>query len=572
MFVEPVGDDPLGDYHSGNFDHIAYSKARIKTAWDLDTSRGLKDGDEGTLTAWARDPVTEKILLDPDGERIRSLTQIGRKLLTRGDPMMFALTYCQNLITDDAGKRSFAELHLVLCKYARHWTRSVEARGSRTAFVAPREAGKSSWVFKILPLWAACHGHVRFIAAFSSSATQAQKHLSGFKRQVDTNTKIREDFPRLTTPAKRPSGGNVADTQEMYHSQSEFTFTAAGLDSEILGLVDPQNRRPDLIILDDIEPDEANYSQYQMKKRRITVIDTVLAMNEKAHVALIGTVTMPGSIVHQLVETQTTNKEVPTWITDEKFKVVYIEPILQNEDGSDRSIWPYKWPLEYLEGIKHTTSYKKNFLNQPVRLDGDYWIESDFRFGDADDYTRAILQIDPATTSKTKSDYYGVAVVAFRPGVREKDKATGKMKVVRYPSCYVLYCRQFKLSPAMMRKKALEIIGQFASPDSPIAITKLRVESNQGGETWYSVFHDMPIPVVIHNESVNKKVRASHLLNHYQRERVFHTKPFPELESQMLAFPNVLNDDMVDAVGAGVAYFLAPKKTAGNQSIPYAGR
>src|SRR3546814_18794720 len=87
---------------------------------------------------------------------------------------------------------------------------------------------------------------------------------------------------------------------------------------------------------------------------------TVRAMNERAHVALIGTVTMPGSIVHQLVETVTTTKDVPQWITDEKFSVVYIEPVLQNEDGTERSIWPYKWPLSYLNDITHPRSYKQN--------------------------------------------------------------------------------------------------------------------------------------------------------------------------------------------------------------------
>src|SRR3546814_11126311 len=97
---------------------------------------------------------------------------------------------------------------------------------------------------------------------------------------------------------------------------------------------------------------------------------------------------MPGSIVHQLVETVTTTKDVPQWITDEKFSVVYIEPVLQNEDGTERSIWPYKWPLSYLNDIKHTRSYKKNFLNQPVRMDGDYWVESDFQYGDRSEESR----------------------------------------------------------------------------------------------------------------------------------------------------------------------------------------
>lgn len=540
MGVTTLADDPLGpSVNATTFNHEVYLANAITFAAAIDKLR--PDADKS---------LTHLVDLS-DGSSERVFTPTGRVYMTRNDPMLFALVYCRTLITDDSGHISFAELHLELCRYVQKWKDPIKARESRTAFVAPREAGKSSWVFKILPLWASAHEHVKFIAAFSSSATQAQKHLSGFKRQVDTNQLIRNDFPKLCTPAKRPSGGNVADTQEMYHSQSEFTFTAAGLDSEILGLVDPQNRRPDLIILDDIEPDESNYSQYQMKKRLTTIIDTVLAMNERAHVALIGTVTMPGSIVHQLVETVTTTKDIPQWITDEKFQVVYIEPILQNEDGTDRSIWPYKWPMEYLLEIKHTRSYKKNFLNQPVRMDGDYWVEEDFVYGDLDARTHTLLQIDPATTSKTSSDYYGVAVIAY-------DRATKK--------CTVLYCRQFKLAPKAMRSRALEICEAFPE------IGRIRVEANQGGETWHSVFHDMPVKVIIHNEQIPKKVRASHLLNHYQRYRVKHIRPMPELEAQMCAFPNVLNDDMVDAVGAGVSFFLKPQKSAGGTSVPYNGR
>ncbi|QEQ93585.1 terminase [Streptomyces phage Zuko] len=549
--VTTLADDPLGPtVNASTFDHEVYLANAITFAASIDGQ------------GWSGErPLTQVIPLG-DGTTEQVFTQAGRIYMTKHDPMLFALVYCRNLITDDAGNISFAELHLELCRYVQRWKEPIKARESRTAFVAPREAGKSSWVFKILPLWASCHEHVKFIAAFSSSATQAQKHLSGFKRQVDTNQLIRADFPKLVTPAKRPSGGNVADTQEMYHSQSEFTFTAAGLDSEILGLVDPQNRRPDLIILDDIEPDEANYSQYQMRKRLITVIDTVLAMNERAHVALIGTVTMPGSIVHQLVETVTTTKEVPKWITDENFNVVYLEPILQNEDGTDRSIWPFKWPLEYLNSIKHTTSFKKNFLNQPIRMDGDYWVPEDFQYWECgDDATHTLLQIDPATTSKTSSDYYGVAVIEYDPGKSVVEN--GKRKIIRPKRCSVLYCRQFRLSPKLMRAKALEICEAFPQ------IGRIRVESNQGGEAWLSVFHDMPVKVVIHSEHINKKVRASHLLNHYQRNRVGHAKPLPELEAQMLAFPNVLNDDMVDAVGAGVAFFLKPPKTAGGSSQKY---
>jgi hypothetical protein len=529
-------DDPLDPVlHSGTFNHERYVADAILFASVMD-DQGYSDTE---LTGWID-------LLDGEPERV--FTSAGRRVMTENDPMLFALVYCRHLISDDSGHISFADLHIELCHYAQRWKEKIKPRESRTAFVAPREAGKSSWVFKILPLWAASHGHIKFVAAFSSSATQAQKHLSGFKRQLDTNVKVREDYPDLCKPAKRPSGGNVSDTQEMFHSTSGFTFTAAGLDSEILGLVDPNNVRPDLIILDDIEPDESNYSQYQMKKRRTTILDTVLPMNERAHVALIGTVTMPQSIVHQLVETVTTDKEIPQWIKDENFQVKYLEPIIDMPNGDRRSIWPDKWPLVYLEEIEGTRSYKKNFKNQPVSEDGDYWTEEDFVYGDVPHPTHVLLQIDPAVTSKQTSDYYGVAVIAFD---REAKK------------CAVWYCRQFKVSPAVMRTKAIEICELFPE------IGRIRVEANQGHETWYSVFHDMPIKVLLHSESIPKKIRASNTLNHYQRGRVFHRKKFPELQDQMLSFPHVLNDDMVDAVGAGIAFFMKPQKTAGGSSQKY---
>lgn len=131
------------------------------------------------------------------------------------------------------------------------------------------------------------------------------------------------------------------------------------------------------------------------------------------------------------------------------------------------------------------------------------------------------------------------------------------------PMCMVRHVEAVKLPPAELRKRALRLLELF--PD----IGGIRIEANQGGETWRSVFHNMPVDVVIHHESVPKKVRAEHLLNHYQRGRVYHEKPFPDLEDQMLSFPNVQNDDLIDTVGAGVQYFLRPKAKTRVRSTSY---
>ena len=87
----------------------------------------------------------------------------------------------------------------------------------------------------------------------------------------------------------------------------------------------------------------------------ISVRDTILPMNERAHVALVGTVTMLGSLMHQLIRTVTDHEAPAEWIIEERFRVHYFPPII---DGV-RSIWPAKWPLEYLLEHQHERGYRR---------------------------------------------------------------------------------------------------------------------------------------------------------------------------------------------------------------------
>lgn len=520
------------------------------------TDTYLADVDSSTFDLEAY--VLERV--DP---RLLESTE-GRRELTRIDPLLFAILYTPHLIKGD-GSISFADLHLALCRHARRWLRRPLPREERHAMVAPRESGKSSWMFKILPLWAAAHGHLKFVAAFSSSATQAEGHVAAVRREMDANALLRQDYPELCAPARRPNGAPVADSRQMLYTSSGFSFAARGLDSEVLGLVNADNLRPDLIILDDVEPDESNYTPYQAKKRLTTIVDTVLPMAETAHVVLVGTVTMPGSIVHQLVKTVTTTEKPADWISEERWQVHYFEPIVKTADGRERSIWPAKWPLAYLHTISHTRSFKKNFLNQPVAVDGDYWSEADFRYGDVN-ASKVLLQIDPAVTTTRTSDFYGLAVVAYegRSGLDGVvDFKLEQRGAKPSPRCAVRYARAFRMTPERLREKVLELLTVFP------AIGAVRIEVNQGGETWRSVLHNLPVRLLVHTESAPKAVRATWLLNDYQRGRVLHAEPLPEAEEQMCAFPHVHHDDLIDAVGAGVRYFLAPKKKASATTTNY---
>lgn len=476
----------------------------------------------------------ERLLADPEG----------RRTLTRLDPLLFALVYLRHHLRDEEGRITFGDAHLDWCRAGRQWVRpSSEPAENRDAWIAPRNTGKTTWWFLILPMWAAAHGHVKFAAAFASSATQAERHLSTFKRELDGNALLRRDFPSLCTAAKRPSGQNVADTQSMYVAKSGFIFAAHGIDSSSLGMK-VEEKRPDLLLCDDIEPDEASYSAELAKKRLTTLVDAILPLNIYARVVICGTVTMPGSIIHQLVKAAK-GVHFAEWIREEGIRAHHSLPIVERPDGTERSMWPAKWPIGYLVEIRHTRSYAKNMANDPLAADGALWTPDVFRYpGDdgPDPVTHMMLSIDPAVTAKKSSDFTGLAVVSWS---------------AQRQRCTVHAAWAVKLTPGpLLRDRVLAILDEFPQ------IGLILLEVNQGHDTWRSVLHGMPVKVKPVSQNEPKFTRAEGVLNHYQRGRVLHARRLPELEQQMCTFPKGPNDDLVDAVGSAIRRFIPPVKKA----------
>lgn len=495
-----------------------------------------------------------------------------RRELTRYDPLLFALLYLPHHLRgeEDDAQITLSEFHVELAEAAKRWALPTRTpRADRDAYICPREAGKSTWLFLILPLWAAACGHKRFIAAFADSGGQAEMHLLSFKRELDNNDLLRADFPDLCTASRRPTGATESDTKSMLVTRSGFVFATRGVDAKTLGMK-LGNRRPDLLILDDIEPDEANYSEYQKGQRLSTVQNAILPLNIRARVVIAGTVTMPGSIIHDLVKTVTRpGEDAASWVGDERIRVHYYRAIITDEaTGERRSMWPAKWPLKFLLAIEHTRSYKLNYDNNPMGKDGDYWNESDFVHAELPGLTHELLSIDPAITSKKRSDYTALAVIGYSAAYRR---------------CIVRFAVALRIAPGeALRTYVEQVLDEFPN------IRGVVVEVNQGGDVWKgSVLTGLRVPVKTVHQSEPKEVRAARTLGYYQTRpkrlppgkdpavtaglsmlpQVVHETVLPAAEEQMVGFPKGANDDLVDAIGTGTDVFLKPKKRSGGSSV-----
>ena len=475
-----------------------------------------------------------RLLADPDGRRI----------LTRLDALLYGLVYLPHHLrgTETGDKITIARCHAEWAALARRYVRSIadfEPGAMRDAIIAFRGAGKSTWWFTVIPMWLAAHQHRNFLAAFANSSTQAEHHLGTFKRELENNLLLRQDFPDLCVSAKKPSGGAVADSQSMYIAKSGFVFVARGIDSSVLGLK-IGTRRPDHIILDDVEGTEGAYSPAMKESRLKTITSGVLPMNNRASVTMAGTVAMPGAIIDDIAA-KNRGDVYPDWVDEEQFIPRYFDIIETLDDGTERSAWEARYPMSWIETVRHTRSFRSQMRNDPAAADSPFWDGDTFKYRTDLPLSGQLLSIDPAVTTREKSDYTGLAVIGYSSAEH---------------ACLVRDAWQVKLAPGEpLRQRVLQILEQYPQ------IMGIVVEVNQGGDAWReSILHGMPVKVRTVSNTVPKETRAGSLLAKYHRGRVFHERKLQALENQMVQFPHGTNDDLIDAVGTGVTVFLKDDK------------
>lgn len=454
-----------------------------------------------------------------------------RRAVTERSPMLFALLYFGNRLTADDGTVVLTDMHMDLCLTARAWRDAPE----RVAAVGPRESGKTVWIGEILPAWAIAHRHWRFPHLWSYTARQAKGSLANLRRHLDLTPRLLDDFPELR-PARGRGVANRAERLDMEGG----SIAAAGLSETVLG-ARSGDTRPGPLLIDDGEPLKGH-----TPKLKRTLLDTlireVLPANSRAPVLLGGTTTMYRSLTHDLVDaTRPGARE--TWPATHRFRTIHWPALITDPDGSQRSLWPQRWPLAQLlaERERDPDGFALNMQCDPIKPGGPdgvtYWTPDLIRYDLRALPDELVVAVDVAVTRNERSDYTTLAVVG-------RERARRRAVVV--------HAEQGRYTLLELQERLWEL--HRANP----ALRRGVLETNQGGELWLS---NMSLPPALAirgvHESASKTARIRALHRSYQVGNVVHLRELRALEQQMLDWPQVEHDDLVDVAARGVAEALA---------------
>ena len=221
-------------------------------------------------------------------------------------------------------------------------------QGGLFAVAMPRGSGKTS-LCKAACLWAILYGYREFVALIGSSEAHAVNMLRDIKTQLETNSRLYEDFPEVCHPIRALEGIANRCKGQTYQGRRTFIewtadrivlpsipgsagsgaiLTVAGITGQIRGMSHqrPDGRivRPSLVILDDPQTDESANSPSQCASREATIAGAVLGLAGPGRkIAAI----MPCTVIRQgdLADTLLDREKHPEW-NGERLKLLYAFP------------------------------------------------------------------------------------------------------------------------------------------------------------------------------------------------------------------------------------------------------
>jgi predicted phage terminase large subunit-like protein len=278
---------------------------------------------------------------------------------------------------------------------------------SHVAVAAPRGHAKSTAGTLAFTLASLLFGTDDFVLLVSATERLAASHLANLARVLTTNEDLITEF-----------GVEVIKCNETEVTasigQRQFHIVGKGAQQAVRGLL-WNNKRPSLIIIDDLENDEAVMSKDQREKLRDWFDNALLPCGaDNLRVRFMGTILHLDSLLERLI----TDTE-GGWL-GRRFKAH------KSFDDFSQLLWPEKWPEARLRRERqryiaagNPSGYSQEYLSHPVAEADAYFRKADFRPMTQDDHLQPktmYASIDFALGKDDKGDNTAICIAGMDSG------------------------------------------------------------------------------------------------------------------------------------------------------------
>jgi len=284
---------------------------------------------------------------------------------------------------------------------------------AQVAIAAPRGHAKSTAITLAYALAAALFREHSHILVLSANEELASAFLTEIKGELRDNELIHSAFgePHFTTDKETECVVKMGDGHK-------FRFIAKGAGQRMRGLKWNQ-RRPDLVLCDDLEDDQVVVTQESREKFRRWFYGAVRPIvRNGGKIRLYGTVIHMDSLLERTMPdpanplTATEGLKTVSKNAKKGWKAVKFKA--HNEDFT-RILWPSQFPVEKLKAIRHEYAemglldvYGQEYLNDPIDESTAFFQKRDLlpmSESDKDRKKRFYVGCDLAISEKKKSAY-----------------------------------------------------------------------------------------------------------------------------------------------------------------------
>ena len=305
----------------------------------------------------------------------------------------------------------------------REWWKYCTSPSRYVAIAAPRGFAKSTAITHSYVLASVLFRERGYVLIVSSTETQSIQFLNDIKSEIVENDHIKTLFK-----IKGLLKDSETDIIVEFEDGHKFRIQAKGAEQKLRG-VKWAGKRPDLIVCDDFEEDEAVMNKERREKFRRWFYGALIpCLSVDGVIRVVGTILHMDSLLERLMpefQLQTRNKR----------KFLFIEPLKTwtehpvawksikyraHSDDWKHLLWKERITEEFLKARKQQyidmglpDVYSQEYLNIPLDESMAFFKRGDFRDQDLSDAGRVLryyIAGDLAISEKDKADYSAFVV------------------------------------------------------------------------------------------------------------------------------------------------------------------